>query len=337
MTTQISYDRVTTSALLKNVVVCNNHSSQSAVKPWRAKQSANQLRMKRIKNAIVGAMIFMVVVFCANAQVTVTSGNYEITIYAVRGPLKSNGNWRNWAGPTTDEIDRGVTINDIGGRFDPSMVSQRLPNLDNDTLWFPVKIRALNGATITPNMLRFSQRSSDFANVFANSATLVGSNSSYTPETIGRNSSGERVSSGNGNVPMLSLSFIGLQGTYLTYSNQAENDNLNNYIYSNAIALTTTVEVVGSNGQVLASASRTLNVNNQPGLLSLSIRKQGNQIVIPFQNARPGVQLTLQTATPSNLGHWTTFATTNSGSGSGQFGPIEVFGRRFFRIQQPPQ
>gem|GEM_PF-2746384 len=249
-------------------------------------------------------------------------GRYDVYLYMVRMPLRNHTNWAARAAAVVNELYRNKYLsNDVAHVLHPGYISQnRATGLSDETLWGVVRILGKNGAKVSLRMLRFTQ-SSNAGNALANQYSLLGGNWAMTPEAIGINwgPGGERtsdtvVSSGNDQL-FDEIVFSGLQSVYFSFNTADEQKHISNYLVTQNIALTTTVEVVGSNGEVLAGASRTLQTNPpEPRLVQprLSIaRAAGGNVKISFHGT-PGMTGIIQSS-PAIGGRWTTESTVNPG------------------------
>lgn len=258
------------------------------------------------------------------------AGEFDISLFAIRMPLRANAQWEAVAAAKVGELYQNRSlVDDVGQTILPSYIMQP-PARDAYTLWFTPRIKGINNAKLNHSMLRFTQ-SSYPDNSLANSYSLIGGSWVYSPPARGVIwSGGERVNdqvlmSGSGFVMVDEFDFSGVQSTFYPYSNAAEQASIIRYLRDTNLRLTTTVEVVGSDGSVLATASRTLQVVSP----RLSIAKIGNgNLEVSYIGSGGGI---LESSS-SVKGPWVTVATLVNEkaivqSSSGAIG--------FFRVRLP--
>lgn len=246
---------------------------------------------------------------------------YDIYIYAEPMPLKANANWQVAARAAVQELyTNKFLVNDIGVELFTSYITQDSSGAGK-SLWYPVRIVGKKGVKLNGRMTHYTQRSSDDANSLANAYSLLGGNFDYSLEFIGiiRDTGGERVNdqiltSGSADVMVDEIIFSGLQGTYFPYKDQAEYASIDAYVKAKIKTLITTVDMVSTNGTILASASRTLVVGNnilaQP---VLSIRMVGNNYAISIFTGNRWTTSVLEERNPNSTNGWFTVSTANDG------------------------
>lgn len=252
--------------------------------------------------------------------------NYNVQMWAISLPLRTNENWSAKAAPYMAQLlqNRNIT-NDVGYRLEPAHVAQMRPWRTNETLWFPARVSGKNGSKVGLNMLRYMQHSSDGADSLYNSYSLVGGNFENSPVAIGINwgSAGEWadrtnhtiIMSGQVNAVYDELLFIGLQSTYYGYDDQVGYNIISNYLDLRSLKLMTSLEVVGSGETVLATGARTLQRFGMPVTPTMAIQRIGGDVVVTFPTLETNRTATLKW-TPAFLGtntSWTPIATVNHG------------------------
>ncbi len=240
---------------------------------------------------------------------------FDVYLYAVRAPLKTNSTWEAASAKIANAVYDGSFTNDIGNYLKIDFVSQDTRFFDGDVVWFVTKIIGKNGNRVNMNMLRFGQKSSDPANSLTNSYNLVGGNYTYSPQALGmiRGQDGTitQLSSGDGGRMVDELTFFGLQSTYYTYGDLSSLENIKGYVARNNLALSTWVEVV-ENNTVVARGARTLQTILSIERPSVNIMYTKTGLVSVGFSGAPDRTAVLQSAF-SVKGPWVTEATVNPG------------------------
>ena len=248
----------------------------------------------------------------------------------------------NWAAGVTAEVqmmtNSAPTSADLGNRIDPNLLLQDSA-LSWSNLWIGAKITGVGGYQVDPDMLRFTQWSSD-GNSLANSYDLVGGNSVYNLQTIGFlwGSDGQGpddtvMDSGeSGSLPSDQLVFGGVQTPYYIFHSDGEQTSDHGYVVGQNMAVTTQLDIVGTNGAVLATAFNTMQVNPPTsfGQMHLTITPVGGGMARVMYTGDQYQSATID-ATSSLYAGWHPIATLNNSN----FVTVPISnGDQFFRARR---
>ncbi len=276
---------------------------------------------------------------------------YNVYVHITYGVVRTNENWAAWATPTTQELlqNRAYTNRVVTFRMTPEHLSQPIPTYTNEDYWIGGRItRQPSGPQLNVPMLRWRQRSSDItsnrpdgslSNRFAFASGTV-----YSPQVIGviwgpNGENGPRseqqiLDSGEDGATMVDeIVTLGMQSKYYTYADEQQRIGIVDYMTLVNLVLANTIEVVGTDGAVLASGTRSLQTTGaDPGPITIAARVAGGNVYLTIVGATNDLPYGVVWQATSALGStngWTTLQTTSS---TNEVARVASGGGNFYRV-----
>jgi hypothetical protein len=216
----------------------------------------------------------------------------SIYVYAVRGPLRTNAAaYDTWSKDVVNQIyQRGSVTEALNYRLETDYISQPVPALNSNTVWFVVQVVGDTIAEMfSPSRLEFVGRSSDPANSLGKTNRFDDPSYVYAPQVLGvrwgeggPRASDTLLTSGHWNTEMVNeLIFPGAASKYYVYANSAQRANIDTYVngFSN-YRLTGTWRFLDVSGTPIAYASKTLETTGNPRRPLLSIARSGSGVEV---------------------------------------------------------
>ncbi len=251
--------------------------------------------------------------------------DYIIETAYVRGPIRSNPEWKDWASGVVMRAyeNQGFGTDNIGYSLLADYISQPAPYKDSQTLWLAVRIVCRNNAKVSLRQLQFEQHSND-GDSLASSYKPADANTVYSPTTLGVNWNGPVPRANDTIVPdgttglsqVDEIIFIGMQSPFYTYpvGNYQTVADIQRYLSSFPDFRIQGIVKIVDDGQVLATSFRSMYASKrQPISPRFSINRVGKDISFTLDLGPEDQTLFIESATDVK-GVWTIEDNINPGA-----------------------